>query len=73
MIVSTIRQSYCCPHQVTKLVNLNGYYRAITSRSFPMVPVRKPDSSIRLCIDFKKISKVTLPPFTIPRIEDLMG
>ena len=41
--------------------------------SSPMVPVRKPDGSVRLCIDYRKINSVTTPdPFAIPLIEDLL-
>ena len=38
-----------------------------------MVPVRKPDGSVRLCIDYRRINGITVPdPFQIPLIEDLL-
>ena len=38
-----------------------------------MVPVRKPDGSVRLCIDFRRVNSITTPdPFQIPLIEDLI-
>ena len=39
----------------------------------PMVPVRKPDGSVCLCIDFRRVNSITTPdPFQIPLIEDLI-
>ena len=41
--------------------------------SSPMVSVRKPDGTVRLCIDYRQINKVTTPdPFQIPLIDDLL-
>ena len=38
-----------------------------------MVPVCKPDSTVRLCIDYRRINGITIPdPFQIPLIEDLL-
>ena len=38
-----------------------------------MVPVRKPDDSIRLCIDYRCRNSVTQPdPYMIPRVQDLL-
>ena len=39
-----------------------------------MVPVRKPDSSVRLSIDFRRINKVTQPdPYTMPRVDEMIA
>ena len=39
--------------------------------SAPVVPVRKADGSLRLCIDYRKINKVTKPEnFPIPNLND---
>ena len=38
-----------------------------------MVPVRKPDGSIRLCIDYRHLNSVTQPdPYMMPRVQDLL-
>ena len=41
--------------------------------SSPIVPDRKPDRNIRLCIDFRKLNSVTISdPFCMPLFEDLL-
>ena len=41
--------------------------------SSPMVPVRKPDGSVRLCIDFRKVNSITTPdPYAMLLINDLI-
>ena len=41
--------------------------------SSPIVPIRKPDGSLRMCIDYRNLNKITIPdPFPIPRIDDLI-
>ena len=41
--------------------------------SSPMVPVRKTDGSVRLCINYKKINNITTPdPYIMPRVNDLL-
>ena len=39
----------------------------------PMVTVRKPDGSARLCVDFKAINNINQPiPFYMPRVEEVL-
>ena len=39
----------------------------------PMVTVRKPDGTARLCVDFKAINAITEPiPFYMPRVEEVL-
>ena len=41
--------------------------------SAPMVPIRKPNGAIRLCIDYRKLNSVTQPdPYQIPRVDDML-
>ncbi|MCP4487899.1 MAG: DDE-type integrase/transposase/recombinase, partial [Gammaproteobacteria bacterium] len=39
----------------------------------PLVPVRKPNGKLRLCVDFRRLNEVTKPlPFPIPHSQDLL-
>jgi len=39
----------------------------------PIVTVKKPDGSIRLCVDYKRVNAVTTPaPFYMPSIEEIL-
>ena len=51
-----------------------GYIRESTSSwASPMVTVRKPDGTARICIDFNAINAVTTPlPFYMPRVEEVL-
>ena len=53
----------------------HGYIRESSSNwASPMVTVKKPDGSARLCIDFKAINAITTPlPFYMPRVEGSAG
>ena len=52
----------------------HGYIRESSSNwASPMVTVKKPDGSARLCIDFKAINAITTPlPFYMPRVEEVL-
>ena len=51
-----------------------GYIRESSSQwALPMVTVKKPDDSARICMDFKRINSVTTPlPFYMPRVEEVL-
>ena len=51
-----------------------GYIRESNSNwASPMVTVRKPDGTARLCIDFKVINAITTPlPFYMPQVEEVL-
>ena len=39
----------------------------------PIVIVPKPDGSIRLCVDYRRVNSLTVPdPFPLPRVEVLV-
>ena len=51
-----------------------GYIRESSSQwASPMVTVKKPDGSARICVDLKRINSVTTPlPFYMPRVEEVL-
>ena len=58
----------CAPHSNTGFSPFE-----ISPWSSPIVPVKKPDGTIRLCIDFRKLNAVTtLDPYCMQLIEDLL-
>jgi len=41
--------------------------------SSPIMPVKKPDGQVRLCVDFRKLNAITEPdPYEMPRFTDLL-
>lgn len=41
--------------------------------SSPIIPVRKKHGSVRLCVDFRRINKETVPdPYLMPRVEEII-
>lgn len=41
--------------------------------SSPMVPIKKTDGTLRLCIDFRGLNKITTAdPYQMPRVDDLL-
>ena len=52
----------------------NGWIRqSYSPYSSPMVCVRKKDGGLRLCIDFRKLNKKTIPDMQpIPRVQDIL-
>ena len=41
--------------------------------SAPMVPVRKTNGALRLCMDYRKLNQVTVSdPYQMPRVDDLL-
>ena len=52
----------------------SGYIRPSDSDwASPIVTVKKPNGSLRLCIDYKRLNEVTVPaPFYMPTIEEVL-
>ena len=41
--------------------------------SSPIIPVRKKDGSVRLCVDFRRINAVSVPdPYLMPRVDEII-
>ena len=41
--------------------------------AFPLVPVKKKDSSLRLCVDYRKLNSLSkVDPYPMPRVDDLI-
>ena len=60
-------------NEVDWLLEKNYIRRSESPLASPMVTVRKPDGSARLCVDFKLINKVTTSlPFYMPRVEEVL-
>ena len=59
--------------QCDELRSMNVIKYSKSPWSAPIVPVRKPDGSIRMCIDYRQLNKVTKTDrFPIPNISDLV-
>ena len=57
--------------QVQTLNSLDVVEPSISPWSSPVVPVRKEDGKIRMCIDYRKLKSVTVPDrFSIPNLHD---
>jgi hypothetical protein len=57
--------------QCQELNSLNIIEPSKSPWSAPMVPIRKADGSIRLCIDYRKLNRVTIPDkFPVPNLTD---
>jgi len=55
------------------LLNLGIIKHSDSPWASPIVMVPKADGSLRLCTDYRKVNKLTLPdPFPLPRVEDLV-
>lgn len=57
---------------VQNLLNRGWIKKSSSSYSSPVVCVRKKDSSLRLCVDFRALNRKTIPDrHPLPRIQDL--
>ena len=57
--------------EVQRLIDTNLVVKSKSAWAFPLVPIRKKDGSIRICIDYRKLNEVTLPDsYPLPRVQD---
>jgi len=59
--------------ELNKLLDLGIIEESSSPWASSIVMVPKPDGTLRLCTDFRKVNSVTVPdPFPLPRVEDLL-
>ena len=59
--------------ELNKLLDLGIIEESSSPWASPIVMVPKPDGTLRLCTDFRKVNSVTVPdPFPLPLVEDLL-
>jgi hypothetical protein len=59
--------------EVDEMLDLGLIERSSSSYSSPVVMVPKPDNTLRVCIDYRKLNAVTKPDcYPIPRVDDLI-
>ena len=57
--------------QCKELELQNIIEKANSAYSSPIVPVRKPDGSLRMCLDYRKVNSFTKPEkFPMPNLSD---
>ncbi len=60
--------------EIVKLEKSGIIERSSSKWSSPLVPVKKPDDSIRLCGDFRKLNSITkTEPYYIPKLEEMVS
>ena len=59
--------------QVKELLNKQFVRQSVSSWGAPMLLVKKKNSSLRMCVDYRQLNKVTIKnKYLLPRIDDLM-
>ena len=59
--------------EVQRLIDNNLVVKSKSPWAFPLVPIKKKDNSIRICVDYRKLNEVTLPDsYPLPRVEEYL-
>ena len=59
--------------EVQRLIDTNLVTKSKSAWAFPLVPIKKKDGSIRICVDYRKFNEVTLPDsYPLPRVQDCL-
>ena len=68
----TSSRNYQLREEIKDLIEKGILRHSKSPWSSPMVPVWKPDNTVCLCIDYRKLNSCTQPdPYELPLIEDL--
>ena len=60
--------------EIQTLVQMGILVPSYSPWSSPIVPIVKPDGSIRLCVNYRRVNAVTVPdPYYMPLIEELIA
>ena len=59
--------------EVQRLIDNNLVVKSKSPWAFPLVPIKKKDNSIRICIDYRKLNEVTLhDSYPLPKIQECL-
>lgn len=59
--------------QVKELLNKQFVRQSVSSWGAPMLLVKKKNSSLRMCVDYRQLNKVTIKnKYPLSRIDDVM-
>ena len=59
--------------EIKQLLDQGNHEPSHSSWSAPIVPIRKTNGSLRLCINYRKLTQVTVrDPYQIPSVDDLL-
>ena len=59
--------------EVQRLIDTDLVVKSKSAWAFPLVPIKKKDNSIRICVDYRKLNEVTLPDsYPLPRVQDCL-
>ena len=59
--------------EVQRLIDNNLVVKSKSPWAFPLVPIKKKDGSIRICVDYRKLNEVTLhDSYPLPKIQECL-
>ena len=57
--------------EIWELLRLKIISHSTSPWSFPIVPIRKPDGKVRMCVDYRRLNSITNPdPYYIPLVDE---
>ena len=59
--------------ELQRLIDNNLVVKSKSLRAFPLVPIKKKDGSIRICLDYRKLNEVNLHhSYPLPKLQDCL-